>query len=291
MRRLRAGWRCRPRSRAGPGAGPVLVPEPPSRLTSAVAASSAALTPPRRRVQRWPGATTTVSRSWPMTLPRTGPGLPRAFDEADIGLALGDVADDGLGVGRGQHDLGGGAARLAGRAEGGQPGREQLPKTAASPSSTAKWSARHNSHASHRLLPDRRGQETAAPPAARAASATSPGGDLHPVTPHRAGGGPGWADGPCRHWDQQSAGASTRILGLGTHFAIGLQFVPGRGAAGRPAADTADPAEWFPVGRERCLAHVLLFMELRTCRWHGQRQHGISTATRDEEVRHGTQKP
>jgi hypothetical protein len=73
-----------------------------------------------------------------------GPGLPRACDEADIGLALGDVADDGLGVGRGQHDLGGGAARLAGRAEGGQPGREQLPKTAASPSSTAKSPARHN---------------------------------------------------------------------------------------------------------------------------------------------------
>jgi hypothetical protein len=79
----------------------------------------------------------------------------------------------------------------------------------------------------------------------------------------------GPAVGRCKHQD----------LGSRHHFAIGLQFVPGCGAAGCPACDWADRAESFPTGRERCFAHVLLFVELRTCRWHGQRQHGISTAT------------
>jgi hypothetical protein len=49
-------------------------PEPPSRPTSGVAASSAALTGRCRRAQGWPGGTTTTSRSCPMTRLRSDRG-------------------------------------------------------------------------------------------------------------------------------------------------------------------------------------------------------------------------
>ena len=54
-------------------------------------------------------------------------GPPRSLDEAQIRGPLGDVADDRLGVDRGQHDIEGRAARVAGRGpERRQPGRQQL---------------------------------------------------------------------------------------------------------------------------------------------------------------------
>ena len=43
-------------------------------VTRGAAASSAALIPLRRRLQGWPGATTTASRSWPMTRLRSRAG-------------------------------------------------------------------------------------------------------------------------------------------------------------------------------------------------------------------------
>lgn len=54
------------------------MPEPDSRLTSAVAASSAGGTPLRRRAHGWDGATTTVSVSRPTGPARSLSGTPGA---------------------------------------------------------------------------------------------------------------------------------------------------------------------------------------------------------------------
>ena len=94
MTARRSGGTCsRPACACSASSKKPRVPEPDSRLTSAVAASSAGGTPLRRRTHGWDGATTTVSVSRP-----TGPSSQPvrhagSLHEADVG----DTGEHGLG--------------------------------------------------------------------------------------------------------------------------------------------------------------------------------------------------
>jgi hypothetical protein len=98
------------------------------------------------------------------------------------------VADDGLGVGRGQHDLGGGAAGWpAARKEASQAGsscRRQLLLPLARRNPLPGITPRVTP-----VVAGSEGPRDRSAAGSAGASATSPGGDLHPVTPDRAGGG------------------------------------------------------------------------------------------------------
>ena len=88
------------------------VSEPPSLLTRGAAASSAALIRPSLAAP--PGMAGSDDDGEPVMAddPAAQPGRPpRSLDEAEIRGPLGDVADDRLGVDRGQYDIGGRAAR------------------------------------------------------------------------------------------------------------------------------------------------------------------------------------
>src|SRR5207245_1589879 len=107
---------CATRSRAGPAGGLAA----PAQMTRKVRrrSSSGTRTSASRPAARSSGMAGGDDDGEAVMAddPAAQPGRPpRSLDEAQIRGPLSDVADDRLGVDRGQHDIGGRAARVAGR--------------------------------------------------------------------------------------------------------------------------------------------------------------------------------